>query len=305
MSTLKARYDPDRARKLLRSSFPDARDVTPLTGGEASQAFAFISGDRSLVLRVNHSRSYFRDFWASEIFAGTPVPVPSVLASGKEGCYFWAVSERVAGVPLRSLPGETVAALRTPLLHMLAHIHATPLPPGSGYGYLGDDGIAPALSWRDFIEGEGKFHGFIDWDRVVREAEPRISALIRDAWEAGDRLVPYCPEERALNHGDFNLDNILGNGERITGVVDWGCIIGDPLWDIAWMEFWAPKMAFAEAWLQLWPVEHGEQRLMCYRLRMAAHALGFFLQTGRPDLANDFSGRVKAVLNAAQEEFRN
>ena len=38
MSTLKARFDPDQARNLLRSSFPDARDLTPLKGGEASQS---------------------------------------------------------------------------------------------------------------------------------------------------------------------------------------------------------------------------------------------------------------------------
>jgi aminoglycoside phosphotransferase (APT) family kinase protein len=35
-------------------------------------------------------------------------------------------------------------------------------------------------------------------------------------------------------HGDFGSNNVLADGEHITGVVDWSeAMIGDPLYDVA------------------------------------------------------------------------
>ena len=42
-------------------------------------------------------------------------------------------------------------------------------------------------------------------------------------------------------HGDLLYRNAMFEGDRLTGVFDWGCAAyGDPLYDVAWFEFWAP-----------------------------------------------------------------
>jgi aminoglycoside phosphotransferase (APT) family kinase protein len=46
---------------------------------------------------------------------------------------------------------------------------------------------------------------------------------------------------RSLLHCDLINRNVLVEGERISGIFDWGCsIYGDPLYELAGIEFWAP-----------------------------------------------------------------
>jgi hygromycin-B 4-O-kinase len=46
---------------------------------------------------------------------------------------------------------------------------------------------------------------------------------------------------RSLLHCDLINRNVLVDGDRITGVVDWGCsLYGDHLYDLAWFDFWSP-----------------------------------------------------------------
>jgi hygromycin-B 4-O-kinase len=53
--------------------------------------------------------------------------------------------------------------------------------------------------------------------------------------------VQYCPEARHLVHADLLNYNVFVAGERISGVIDWGCALyGDYLYDLAWLCFWAP-----------------------------------------------------------------
>ncbi|WP_439897592.1 phosphotransferase, partial [Escherichia coli] len=54
-------------------------------------------------------------------------------------------------------------------------------------------------------------------------------------------LARHCPNVRALVHADFGSNNVLTDGHRITGVIDWSeAMYGDPLYDIANILFWRP-----------------------------------------------------------------
>lgn len=45
---------------------------------------------------------------------------------------------------------------------------------------------------------------------------------------------PELPDRLALCHGDFHINNILYDGKKVTGVLDWGGFaLADPLYDIA------------------------------------------------------------------------
>ena len=49
------------------------------------------------------------------------------------------------------------------------------------------------------------------------------------------------PEERWLIHRDLLHFNVLVADGAISGVMDWGCAtVGDWLYDLAWLTFWAP-----------------------------------------------------------------
>jgi aminoglycoside phosphotransferase (APT) family kinase protein len=102
-----------------------------------------------------------------------------------------------------------------------------------------------------------------------------------------EALLPHLPERRALLHGDYSLDNILADAGQISGVIDWGsCCYGDPLRDVAWVEFWAPQLGFAAAYLAAGPPEpDADTRLACYRACIAARALGFYLHVGQREAA--------------------
>src|SRR6476620_4630590 len=104
MSTLKAQFSVEQAQELLRSHYDAVSDPVALSGGEASQAFAFTAEGRALVLRVNHHTDYAADAWAWARTRGLAIPVPEALASGKVGQHFWSVTTRVAGKILAAYP---------------------------------------------------------------------------------------------------------------------------------------------------------------------------------------------------------
>jgi aminoglycoside phosphotransferase (APT) family kinase protein len=48
---------------------------------------------------------------------------------------------------------------------------------------------------------------------------------------------------RSLLHCDLINRNVLVQGDKLSGVFDWGCsVYGDHLYELAWFEFWAPWM---------------------------------------------------------------
>ncbi len=301
MSTLKARFDENEAERLLTGLYPDAQGLAALAGGEASRAFAFSSGDRLLVLRVNHHVSYEHDAWASRIFADTKVPAPHVLLLGQDGPHFWAVSEMASGAVMSNLAVGDIELVKANLVRTLIAIHETPITDSTGYGHIDDAGNGAAASWREFLAGDGRYGSFVDWETALSRAEPRQRSLVEESWAIAGTLLARCPEERVFNHGDFSLDNILSDRQRITGVVDWSnYLYGDPVWDVAWTDLWTPELEFALAYFQAKPTQDGEVRLLCYQLLMAAQSLGFYIHTEQPEKGRWLASRLDGLLRKAR-----
>jgi len=300
MSTLKAQFDEREAERLLHTLYPNVRRLAALTGGEASRAYAFSTGNQRLVLRVNHQFAYRRDAWASEKFGQTSVPAPQVLRTGRHGSLHWAVSELAPGAVMSNLALSDIEPVKADLAQTLIAIHETPLADSTGFGRIDESGNAAAATWREFLVGDGRYGSFVDWDKAVARADPRQRLLVEKSWSVADTLLEICPEERVFNHGDFSLDNILSDGHRITGVVDWSnCLYGDPVWDVAWTDLWTPELRFAPAYFGVKPTQDGELRLLCYQLLIAAQSLGFYLHTGQPDKGHWLAGRIERLLDDA------
>lgn len=142
-----------------------------------------------------------REAWSQRVLAGTPVPAPRSVATGAVGDVAAHLMTPVAG-----RPGDGPV---TALARLLADIHevvADPVP-------------RPFQSWA----GEEK--------RVVPgwSARPQVWQRAFDVLAEGEPAWDPCFLQR-----DFGPRNVLWQGERVGGVVDWVETSTGPAWlDVA------------------------------------------------------------------------
>ncbi|TCK22819.1 phosphotransferase family protein [Pseudonocardia endophytica] len=108
------------------------------------------------------------------------------------------------------------------LLDILVGVHSVPVDGENVVRAVGlpssDSGRATLKRLRSAVEGN------------VVQAEP----ILTDALGWLDANLPPCPEP-TLVHGDFRAGNLLFEGERISGLLDWEFAqVGDPARDLAW-----------------------------------------------------------------------
>jgi len=179
----------------------------PMTPGWSSRTTWAARGQRTgpLVVKARGGeRAREKTAWSAArlpLLGARGYPVPTILWHGMASDqWHLTVQRRLPGRPLTRLPG--------PLLdEMLALIERQ-----ADAGIAADD--------RDFA-GYLANVLFDDWDEVwadaARAAGPlcgRIRRWLTPVW--GLRLP-----SADFAHNDLNLSNILSDGERITGVVDW------------------------------------------------------------------------------------
>lgn len=191
--------------------------VTPLTGGVSAEAALLsldIAGERRRVLVRTASR--FTDvgdrreelrrmgrLLAILADAGLPVARPVLVDPGAED---WLVLEYLEGST--DLPDPAVAM---PALARLAlQVHATPVERIADLGL--PVAVDPAGEAREIL---ARLLPEIDPDSVIEEPRPRDAAPV-------------------LLHGDLWPGNVLWDGGRVVGLIDWeDCALGDPERDLA------------------------------------------------------------------------
>ena len=219
-------------------------DLTPLAGGEWSQAYAFLDGDRELVVR---SGVYVEDFHKDRFamrFASPDLPVPRVLEIGElPDRRHFAVSERVAsGTWLEDLDGSGLDDALPAIGRMLDAIRGADTSATAGYGPWDTAGNAPCATWSEALLGvrEGLEERLPRW-RAKLEASPTGAGPYARGFAELERLAPAAPSERCPIHADLLHRNAIVSGSRVSGVFDWGCAMyGDGAYDLAWLHFWAP-----------------------------------------------------------------
>ena len=292
---LKPEVDAARVRTLLREHFAgDVADVLSLPGGAFSSAFAFTAGGLAYVIRLSAApqaaESFAKDDYAWRHFASAALPIPRIVATGPTADGHFAIGERIPGRTLEELsPGERQPLLPA-TLDTLDAITRADLSASHGYGDWGSDGNGRFASWRDYLaaivenEAEGFYQG---WHALFRE-----SFLERDVYEVVYRqllqLVRHCPEARALLHNDYWFENILADGGRVTGVIDWGnALYGDPLYDVARLAWGSdgPGWWFDDGAAVLHALYGAApryaERIACYQCHLGLDDLRYYAKTGR------------------------
>lgn len=276
-------------RKKVCSLFPDVSAFAPIRGGEESQAFRFTSEDREFIFRLNSKREDFeKDRFAFERFARPDLPIPRVFQIGQFEDHFYCISQKLPGRTLEDLDPNDIWRLLAPTHEVWLAIANSDLGGISGYGRFDSKGTTTFSRWRDFlveILDKAKYR----WEGIRGYPTAQIMKEWRDAFYL---LTAFCPEERALVHGDFGSNNVLADREHITGVVDWSeAMIGDPLYDVANFFFWRtwlPCMEQPARYFEAHPlnVPNWEERILCYQLRIGFSEV----------FANSLERRYKVVI---------
>lgn len=234
---MKPRLSPDRIASFLKERYPGSVDkVRALTEGEERQVFAFRHNQESLVIRIASGLDGFlKEAFVSRTFGGGAVPVPEVISSGQvDDDHAFCITPLMSGATLQAVDRPTLLRLVTEVDRVLNAIYA--LDPGetTGYGPFNRHGTGAFRSWSAFMAQpleEQLDPGDVEIDR----------RRYRNALRRLERLIPACPETRKLVHGDFGSNNVLTDGDLISGVLDWeSALFGDPLYDQANILYWAP-----------------------------------------------------------------
>lgn len=206
-----------------------------LTGGRSNLTYEVGDGTCRWVVRrpplghvLDTAHDMAREYRVLGALGTTAVPVPRVhvLCTDPDvvGAPFY-VMERVEGTAYRTaneLAGIGAARTRTiseAMIDTLAVLH---------------DVDPQAVGLADF----GRPAGFLR--RQIRRWKAQLDASRNRVLEGADDLFALLSEREppesdpAVVHGDFRLDNLLVDDDRVAAVIDWEmATLGDPLTDVA------------------------------------------------------------------------
>jgi len=237
---------PDAAAAFLQARLgSDPGPVEEVGAGAWSRCFGYRDGGAERVVRFGRHRQDFEKDRRAVRFRAPGLPVPEVHAIGRAGDGWFAISTRAFGEPLEALPDEGWRATLPSLIAALDALRSCDLSGTAGFGEWDAGGRAPFASWRDFLLAVDRdrpamrTHG---WHRRLVES-PLGDASFRRGLECLEGVADAAPPAaRSLVHADLINRNVLvGVDHRIAAVLDWGCsLYGDFLYDLAWLEIWAP-----------------------------------------------------------------
>jgi aminoglycoside phosphotransferase (APT) family kinase protein len=295
-----ARLDVASVRLFLAGRFPNLSQVAALDGGAWSQAFSFQRDGRDLVVRFGR----YGDHYAKDRVAGSwrraHLPAPEVVEIGGALDGTFAVSTRVVGGPIEALDEKDWLRVLPSVFEALSAMRDITAP-GTGFGSWTEDGATPCLSWREWLlttaagRPESRIRGWQDQLRAVPGAQARF-----DAGHAHlAALVDECPELRNVVHTDLTAGNTFVEGGHLTGILDWGnSIVGDPLYDIAHLTFWAPwhrgtrGLDLRSMARDFFHDDRFDERLRCYEVHIGLDAQQYSAFTSRWDELESTAART-------------
>jgi aminoglycoside phosphotransferase (APT) family kinase protein len=212
-------------------------EASLITGGKSNLTYLVTDGVHDYVVRrppLGHvlatAHDMVREHRVMAALASTDVPVPAMVALCEDvdviGAPFY-VMERVAGTPysraaqLEPLGADRTRVITERMVDTLVALHA--------------------VDYRSVGLGEfGRPDGFIA--RQVSRWKKQLAASTSRELPGMQELVAYLDSatptegEGTIVHGDFRLDNLLVDDDRVTAVLDWEMsTLGDPLTDVALM----------------------------------------------------------------------
>lgn len=249
----------DSLEAFLRERHPDGDAVTvsrfeSIPGGYGKQTTLFTlrdGGDREqdLIARKMDPAPLVRtgmfdierEFHLLESLSATGYPAPRPLyfggaVPGIDAPFY--VMERLPGkVPgsyLHGMHQKPSEALVLDIATQMARLHTTPLSALSGYiERFEDPALLGRMNVRDCYTAKLAALRRYQFKEVDHLPSPALVYLAD--WL--ERQMPADERPPVLVHGDFNIHNLLVDGERVSGVLDWECaMFGAPEQELAYIQ---------------------------------------------------------------------
>lgn len=267
----------------------DISKLSLLSGGEWSQAYSFMQGDRKHVMRwCKSTEGFAKDALASQ-FDSSGLPVPALSLQGRAFDTFYAISTFAPGNYIETLSTSELVSTLPALMSLFDALRSADLSQTSGYGLWDARGQGSHTSWKAYVldvinDHEGSItHG---WSEHL-QSQSNLREMFNSLYEILEKHVDACPESRELIHSDLLNFNVLALDHKISGVIDWQCsMYGDSLYDIAWFLYYAPWYPqFASIGLEEKILTHFQQtathtenidkRLLCYYLHIGLGSIAY------------------------------
>ncbi|MDQ6858270.1 MAG: phosphotransferase [Chloroflexota bacterium] len=249
-----------------------------------SRAFRFRERGRDLVIRFAPDHETFdKDAFVARR-APTALAVPQVVERGLALDGHYAITEWTGGRMIDGLDGDGMRRVLPSLLRTLDAVRDIDLSDTHGYDLWDAAGNGRHPTWRHSVDAVAEAPG---WRECIA-ASPIGTLPFDRALERVRLLSVFCPEDRYLVHSDLLHFNVLVDDDLVSALLDWGSsLIGDFVYDIAWLEFWKP-------WYPAWrdidfagearrhyastglAVSHFTERLRCYELAIALANMVWF-----------------------------
>ncbi len=235
-----------QVRKATGSGLTKARR---LIVGEVNEVYDTVtSAGVPVIVRISHQDDpgFAAERWALDQARDAGLPTPQVLHVERVALddgqqITFCIEHKLPGTPLDVLLDRGMWPERAigELGRLLGALHGIRT---DGFGYLQPDGRGWPITFASIM-----------LDLIPQAADVRAAAahwqldsrLIDaglDALQAGEELYSYA--DPRLIHGDFSLDHILIDDDRVTGIIDMQeCAGGHPASDIAyWMAISADRV---------------------------------------------------------------
>ena len=292
--------------QFLTEKYGSEPQWAPIAEGMESRVLTFIWGDQQYILRVNPNPSGFqKDRWCFQQFHSEELPIPEILEIGSfSSHYAYCLSRRLPGITLEDSAIPTLQQLTPYVSQVWKVIHQSLLPSSEGFGPFNECGHATFSSWQSFLQStiRGKDQ---QWDHLFASNLLDATAL-QPVMQSYLRLTGHCPEERKLVHGDFGSNNVLTDGKKITGVLDWDCALyGDPLFDVAGSFFWSPWLDCMRIQSEFFQQTLRNEvnfavRLQCYQFRCGLEEIHENALAGNQKLLNWLLNRTMQIHQATE-----
>lgn len=289
MPAIKPALFDEQVLTLLQQHFSTpVEHLSLIHGGQIAQAYSFTSGGQDYVVRFNRDNmgaNFPKEAFIARRVASPRITIPEIVHIGRFQELHYSITVKVPGRPLDQLPPADYAQLLPEVMRTLDaihHIDVSNWPPH--YGVFDNHGVGLSASWRSYLasireEEEdwdfmGKWHTLFDTTFLERDV---FDSIYREM----SRLLDSCPEERYLVHGSYGFSNVIAHEGKITGVLDWiDAKYGDFVYDIAWLNFWAPEAQHGELFRRYYArqgvaVPAYDERLRCYTCYIGMDALRF------------------------------
>lgn len=272
----------------------EVSQLTAVGAGAWSSCFAFEYQAQELVIRFGQYPDDFAKDQRAYSYSSADLPVPEVLDIGEALAAYFAISTRVHGQALEQLSAGAWLETVPSLVSVMEALRMADISDTVGFGGWLADGKGAYASWSDYLLAvsrdvpQQRTHGWRE--RLMTCAEGQ------QAFDWGYALlerVAAVTAPRSLVHADLINRNVLVDKGSITGVFDWGsALYGDHLYDLAWLEFWAPwhpeldpvyfRTALERRWHEAdYQASHMKQRLLACYLHIGLDHLAYNAYLGR------------------------